>query len=250
MTARTAAFVLTLALLTLAIPAQAVLVYDADFNAQPLGPLTTQSNGDPLPLHLPTGIIRDSGCTADVVASAGDLTNKPVLLNAVPHGLSSVGFFNPVQFTVGDYQVSWDSLVMTMPIDPRPDQGQVAIAANNGGSLESIWRLKYDTDGTFLIADATGSHTVSGFTPAVSDHFDLYLDLTNGSYQLDINNTNELAGLLIAPGTFNHTIFHSNGRGTELSLAPFAFDNLEVIPEPATLALLALSTLVLIKRRR
>lgn len=251
MITRTIAFVISLALLTLAIPAQAVLIFDADFNAEPLGPLTTQSNGDPLPLHLPTTIIRDPGCTADVVASAGNLTQKPVLLDAVPTYLSSVAFYNPVQFVAGNYRVSWDSLVMTMPVDPRQDQGQVAIVANNGGFLEGIWQLKYDTDGAFLVNDATGVHSLAvAFTPAVSDHFDLYLDIDSGSYQLNINNNNEISGLLIAPGTFSHTVFHSNARGTELDPALFAFDNVEITPEPASLSLFILAALALLKRKR
>ncbi len=212
-------------------------IYEADFNAQPLGLLSEQPNTDPLPLYLPTSVYTFGISTVDVVASAGDLLNKPVLLDSVPGYLASAAFYNPSQYSSGAFRISWDSLVLSTPVDSRQEQGSVAIVQEDGGgSSSTTWGLKYNTDGKFLIHDATGYQSVGSFSVAISDHFDLYLDLDSSAYELYINSASALTGSLIGSGKFLCTVFHSNGRWDQ-ERAPFAFDNLEVVPIPGAVLL-------------
>ena len=228
-------------------------IYDADFNSESLGPLQTQPYTDPLPLYLPSGVIRDTSGTVDVVTSAGDLLNKPVLLDSVPGSLVSTAFINPSEYSSGLWHVSWDSLVLSMPVDTRDEQGNMGIVYLDGSFATSTWGLKYDTDGSFLIYDGTGFHSVGSFTVATSDHFDLYMDLDSATYDLSINSASALSGNLVA-GEFFHTSFRLNGRGWAGDLAPFAFDNLKVsyIPAPGALLLgsIGVGFVGWLKRRR
>jgi hypothetical protein len=233
---RTIPFILivVLSLLSWAYQVAGVVIYDADFDEERVGPLSTQPNTDPLPLNLPTNTIRDAECRVDVVASAGNLSNKPVLLDSVPGGLASAAFYNPSELTSSQWQISWDSLVLRTPIEGQQEQGNVHIVAEWQGHLPCVWGLRYNPYGDFLIRDADGFHSIGSFTVGVSDHFDLHLDLDNKTYVLDINGSSILSGQLIEPGEFRHVYFRSNGRGSSEDLAPLAFDNLLVIPESAT----------------
>ena len=215
----------------------ALVVFDADFNDHPLGPLSEQLNTDPLPLELPTTVIADVGCTADVVASAGDLTEKPVLLDPVAGGLASAAFHNPVASAAGLWTVSWDSLVLDMPVLASPDQGQVYVIRSD---FLDAWGLKYNSDGTFLVTDGTGFSFFGNFRVGIADHFDLFLDLDNDTYDLWVNGSSDhLTGNVSPSADFSHTYFRSNGRGSDQEPARFVFDNVTVtfVPEPSTLVL-------------
>jgi len=143
--------IVVMSLFSWANPVAGVLIYDANFDGEPVGPLSTQPNTGPLPLNLPTNTIRDAGCHVDVVASAGNLSNKPVLLDSVPGGLASAAFYNPSELTSGQWQISWDSLVLRTPVDDQQGQGNVHIVAEWQGHLPAVWGLKYNPDGHFLM---------------------------------------------------------------------------------------------------
>ncbi len=227
---------IALCLVLCAQTSSAVVIFDADFNDQPLGPLAVQAKTDPLPLELPTDVIRDSGCTVDVSASEGDLTEKPVLLGPVAGGLASASFHNPTASSAGLWTVSWDSLVLDMPVLSSPLQGQVYIIKSN---LSDAWGLKYNTDGTFMVEDGTGFKFFGNFRLGIADHFDLMLDLDNDTYDLWINGSSAVSGNVSASADFSHTYFRSNGRESAQDPARFVFDNLTVnfVPEPSTLLL-------------
>jgi hypothetical protein len=227
---------IALCLVLCAQTSSAVVIFDADFNDQPLGPLAVQAKTDPLPLELPTDVIRDSGCTVDVSASEGDLTEKPVLLGPVAGGLASASFHNPTVSSAGLWTVSWDSLVLDMPVLSSPLQGQVYIIKSN---LSDAWGLKYNTDGTFMVEDGTGFKFFGNFRLGIADHFDLMLDLDNDTYDLWINGSSAVSGNVSASADFSHTYFRSNGRESAQDPARFVFDNLTVdfVPEPSTLLL-------------
>ncbi|MGI8603299.1 MAG: hypothetical protein ACR2OZ_09900 [Verrucomicrobiales bacterium] len=209
------------------------VIFKADFDSQPAGPLATGS-----PPGLPQVIIADAGASVNVVAAAGDLTERPVLLHSMVGSLAVAAFFNPSQLSSGDWRVSWDSLILGTPINDPPEQNNVAISASSGGSFPTIWGIKYLPTGQFSVEDDTGFHSVGTFDVGGSDHFDLNLRLDSRTYELSVNGGSLLSGGLKANGEFGHTGFSSNGR-PGLQLPDFAFDNFMVqqIPEPSALAL-------------
>ena len=218
------------------------VIIDANFNTQPLGPLADGAAPD-----YPD-IIRDPGTRADVVASAGDLADKPVVLQSTPGGLACVAFDNPAQLASGKWRVSWDSLVLDPPVLDPPVQSNVAIVAN----AATVWGIKYLPTGQFLVEDSGGFHAIGGFAIGLSDHFDLDLDLDGKTYDLSINHAGMLGGALAANGEFLLTYFRSNGRGFDVPLPRLAFDNVKVIgvPEPSAFALACLAAAPLLRRRR
>ena len=237
-----------LAALALARAASGQVIFDANFNAQPLGPLADGAAPD-----YP-GIIRDPGTRADVVASAGDLADKPVVLQSTPGGLACVAFDNPAQLASGKWRVSWDSLVLDRPVDDSADQHDVVIVANSGGTLPSVWGIKYFPTGQFVVEDGGGFHAVGGYSIGRSDHFDLDLDLDldGKTYDLSINRAAALAGGLGANGEFLFTYFRSNGRFLDAQLPRLAFDNVKVVgvPETSAFALPCLAAAPLLRRQR
>ena len=224
--------------LAAAAPAHGQVIFNANFNSRPLGPLTTGS-----PPDLPQVIITDDpGATVNVVTSAGNLTDKPVRLHSAPGSLAAVAFDNPSQLSSGTWRVSWDSLVLTTPADDPLEQTEVTITADSGGSLPTIWGIKYLPGGQFSVQDAGGFHSVGSFAVGSSSHFDLDLLLDSGMYQLSVNGGTLIGGALAENGQFLRTVFHSNGR-TGIQLPDFAFDNLvvEAVPEPNSLVLVAVA---------
>ena len=73
--------------------AEAETLYDANFNAEQLGPISTQPPTDPLPLMLPSRLIEDAPASIDVVTSAGSLTDQPVLIVSAIGALASASFY-------------------------------------------------------------------------------------------------------------------------------------------------------------
>ena len=237
------------ALLTTLLLAQAALaqvIFDANFNAQPLGTLATGS-----PPDLPQSIITDAGATVEVVNSAGNLTDKPVLLRSVPGSLADVAFFNPTQLNSGKWRVSWDSLVLDTPVNDELIRENVTISAMFEGHGPTVWGMTYLPNGRYFVEDSNGYQTVGGFTVGRSDHFDLDLDLDTRTYRLLVNNRNLIGSELAWNGEFLLTGFASNGRFGEQQ-PRFAFDNFRVgaLPEPAALGLICLAAVPLLRRRR
>jgi hypothetical protein len=214
------------------------LIYDANFNSQPLGPLFTGS-----PPDLPTSIITDFRASVDVVASAGNLSDQPVLLHSVPGSLASADFANPSLLTSGDWRVSWDSLVLSTPANDDLNQANVVIGDDTGAD---VWGLKYLLSGQFSVEDASGFHSIGSFVIGQSSHFDLYLHLNTGTYDFLLNNSSLISGNLASTGDFYDTYFRDNGR-TGLQLPDMAFDNLKVqsVPEPTTVSLVTLTVVLL-----
>ena len=166
-------------ILAVATPAHGQIIFNANFDAQPLGPLTLG-----LPPDLPQFIITDPGATVNVVSSAGNLTNKPVLMHSVPNSLAAVEFENPSQMSSGEWRVSWDSLVASTPVNDPLIQNNFLITALSGGNLVAIFGIKYVPSGQFSVQDAAGFHTVGAFSVGLSDHFRLDLHLSSGTYEL------------------------------------------------------------------
>ncbi|HXJ75354.1 MAG TPA: hypothetical protein VNM37_21040, partial [Candidatus Dormibacteraeota bacterium] len=211
------------AALALTGPAHAQVIFNASFNDQPLGPLATGS-----PPDLPQSIITDTGATVEVVASAGDLTDQPVVLHSVPGSLACAAFYSPSVLIAGDWRLSWDSLVLDTPADDPPEQAHVLL----GGGTETMWGIKYLPNGQFSVEDAGGFHSVGSFAVGRSSHFDLDLHLDRSTYELSVNNQSLLSGGLKASRQFDLTYFRSNGRtGSQLPL--MAFDNVQVQSAPA-----------------
>jgi hypothetical protein len=229
-------------ILAVATPAHGQIIFNANFDAQPLGPLTLG-----LPPDLPQFIITDPGATVNVVSSAGNLTNKPVLMHSVPNSLAAVEFENPSQMSSGEWRVSWDSLVASTPVNDPLIQNNFLITALSGGNLVAIFGIKYVPSGQFSVQDAAGFHTVGAFSVGLSDHFRLDLHLSSGTYELFVDGGSLLTGTLADNGQFLRTVFHSNGR-TGYQLPDLAFDNLVVqsVPEPSALTLSAVAMLSVI----
>lgn len=240
--------------------AQALTVFDADFDAEPLGPLGLQPNTDPLPLALPTSIINDSPGAGDfvqVVAAAGDLTDKPVMIDSTPGNLVSAAFYNPRQFTSGIAHISWDGLLMgDSPATTGNSGARFVVAQNDGGSFEGIFRLTYAEGNVFEIYDGSGTLDAGSYVAGTADRFDIYLNLDDSTYILDINGTQISAGALDGTVGFNH-FFANNLQRFSLAgdedIPALVFDNLVItaIPEPPTAALIPVAlTLFLLRRRR
>jgi len=70
-------------------------IFDANFDAEPLGPIGTQSTAAPHPLRLPTETILDSPSDrVDVSNPVGDFTSKVMLIEAGATDLASAAFQN------------------------------------------------------------------------------------------------------------------------------------------------------------
>jgi hypothetical protein len=214
------------------------VIYDANFNSEPLGPLSTGS-----PPGLPNLIIVDYQASVDVVTTAGNLSDQPVLLHSVPGSLASADFANPAIETSGDWRVSWDSLVLGTPANDPANQVNVDIGDDSGAD---VWGLKYLLTGQFSVEDASGFHSVGSFMVGQSSHFDLYLHLDSGTYDFFLNNVILISGSVASPYGFYDTYFRDNGR-TGLQLPDLAFDNLKVVgvPEPSTVSLAVIAMVLL-----
>lgn len=218
-------------MLAMAGPMPGQVIYNANFDAQSLGALTTGSAPS-----LPQSIIADTGVSVSVVATAGNLTSQPVLFHTISGSLASAAFFNPSPPTSGNWRVSWQSLVLGTPVGDPLTQPNVQIIDPNG---TSSWSLKYLPSGQFYIEDAGGFHTVGSFVTGQSDLFDVELHLTTNTYDFLLNNNVLLSGSLAGNGVFDFTYFRINGR-TGFALPDLAIDNFTVsaIPEPSTYAAL------------
>ncbi|MBN1419949.1 MAG: hypothetical protein JXP34_14305 [Planctomycetes bacterium] len=224
------------ALVLAAIPAHGEVIYDATFDGEPTGPLSWQPSTDPLPLHLPTTVLRDAAGTVDVVLAAGDLAQRPVLLTSQPQELANAAFFNPVQLASGSAHVSWDSLVTALPgLAVEAPFSEIAITERRGGTLPAVLSIVYRNVGTaadpklmLTARDAKGDQDVAGFTIDRHDHFELDLDLDAGEYSLAIDGKPGLRGKLAGDGNFSHIVFCSMSRGSKETAPPLAFDNLLV----------------------
>jgi hypothetical protein len=235
------AFLAAIAAIVTIRSADGQIIYNATFNSQPLGPLATGS-----PPDLPKSIITDPGATVNLVASAGDLTDRPVVLHSVPDSLACAAFYNPSLLSSGDWRVSWDSLVLGAAVEDSLDQPNIQLGAN----AATVWGIKYVPSGQFSVEDAGGFHAVGSFSVGVSNHFDLHLDLDSGTYQFFVNNMNLIYGGLIVP-SFDLVYFRSNGR-TLVQLPDIAFDNVQVVavPEPCMLSIASASGILLALRRK
>ena len=225
-------------------------IFNADFDAQPLGPLGTQPYTDPTPLSLPHAIIRDDpSCRADVVASAGNLASRPVHIAGSASGLTSLAFANPTLIDSGRWRVSFDWLALTANNDNSPEQNQFRIVGLNGNVLSASFGLKFDTTGHYQVQDSTGFHQINAFTLGVSDHIDFDFDVATRAYTLQINGVQRSSGTVIGSNFFS-TSFASNGRPLPFDPIEFAIDNVVVVPEPAAASLLAVGGCVFFRRRR
>src|SRR5437762_11159550 len=117
--------VVLLGMLVLARAGSSQAIFNAAFNAQRLGALATRS-----PPDLPQSIITDPGATTEVVNSAGNLADKPVVLHSVPGSLAEAAFFNPTQLHAGKWRVSWDSLVLDPPVPDELRQNNASIVSD------------------------------------------------------------------------------------------------------------------------
>lgn len=209
---------------------QGQVIYDANFNAQSLGALTTGAAP-----NLPQSIIVDAGAAVTVVSSSGNLSSQPVLFHSVFNSLASAAFFNPSPPSSGNWSVSWQSLVLGTPAGDPLNQGNVQIIDSLGATA---WSLKYLPGGQLSIEDAGGFHTVGSFVTGQSDLFDVVLHLSAGTYDFLQNNSLVLSGNLAGNNVFDFTYFRSNGR-TGFTLPDMAIDNFKVtaVPEPSTYAI-------------
>src|SRR5207247_1204431 len=134
---------------TLTIQPPGTLIFNSSFDAEPLGPLATEPNTDPLPLTRPTSIIRDGTATVDVIAPALGFTTRSVRLDGTPFNLASAAFFNPIQYFSGQARIGWSSSIAAVP--PADATGNIiglsAVAATE--SFPEIFTLSYDPSGAF-----------------------------------------------------------------------------------------------------
>jgi hypothetical protein len=223
-------------------------IFNANFDAQPLGPLGTEPATDPMPLGLPDFIIRDdASCRADVVPSAGNLINKPLDIHGSALGLTSLEFANPTLIESGQWHVGFDWVALTANNDSEARQNQFDIAAfsEDDGYVVSFG-LKFDTTGHYQVQDGLGFHQISTFTLGAADHIDLNF-VPNGGYTLAINGAQRSSGPMLYQN-FYSTVFDSNGRGIAFAPVEFAIDNLVVVPEPATTSLLLVGLVSFLRR--
>jgi len=204
-------------------------------------------------------VIDDSANGVHVVPSAGNLNDTPLLLTGKANDLVAVAFYFP-QVSEGRYAISWDSLVLTIQPEDKTidgwDRSFVALLATDSTSAQVPWSLEYDASGQMLLGccDASipvSSTSIGAYVPGRSDHFDLLVDLDFGSYSLKVNGESKVANASLLFGALNGIVFESPGRGFRQDPAALAADNIKVqlIPEPASLSLLALVVPALIRRK-
>lgn len=251
----TAVLIVLTAAVALAGSAAAETIYDADFSTEPLGPLTTQPETDLLPLVLPTRIQRGSlafpGGAVDVVVSAGDLTQRPVLISA-ESVLGDVVFFHMPAPLSGLVDIQVDALLLDVPPDRSLWEHLFLSGVDDSGNGDVLLAIRYATDGTFRVQDGNGVRFGLGrYTLGVADRFAIALNMDASSYELMLNGGFVAAGPLGSQGRLNYLGLASTTDGrTEPSR--MAFDNLTVVPEPRTdlLAASALSALAALGHRR
>jgi hypothetical protein len=168
-----------------------------------------------------------------------------------------MAFRNPTEFASGIWRVSWNSL-QTVAYPQEGIENDRYCSRNcvtnvdnvSASSLVEALSVIYELDGTITVEDGSGVHSLGGFEPNVSDHFDLCLVLDSQDYRLAVDAVEEMAnGSFIdngVPVEFFSTVFGSLGRGAEVALPPFAIDDIRVqaVPEPSTIAIWSLLGLV------
>ena len=211
--------------------ANAEVVFDVNFNElhpAEINTITTWNCPQQFPRNLPNGSIVDDGASAEILNSVGNLADTPVLLTGRADALSTLSFINPELFESGRWELSWDSLVTRPPTESKDvfgrDQLNILVSSGSGHL-----GLKYDVDGRLLL----GGKPVGTFTPGISDHFDLALDLDSRTFDLSINGQPAIENGR-GPSRFEGIHFKSPGRSFQLDPAPLAFDNFRLTGDDFT----------------
>jgi hypothetical protein len=212
-------------------------IFDVAFNELSPGPALTQLATEPQPLRRPTNVVLDfpdEGDTIEIVTEAGDLVDQPVLLDAVPGGISWGGFLTPSVHSGGAFSISWDSLVLDSLAseEPPPDVGLHVVTWHGDPgtpsqlAIQERWEIRYTPEGTFEILDADGPRTAGAYAVGQANHFDLAFDLDSGRWELAVDGDNLLDGFLLTPFEFGGVVFLTNGRGRTADPPAMAMDNL------------------------
>jgi hypothetical protein len=190
----------------------------------------------------PSTIIDDTGSGVQVVPSAGNLNDTPLLLTGTAQGLATVAFDFP-SFSAGQLVFSWESLVLTLQPEDKDIFGrdQSFIRLLDGTSVP--WSLEYDASGQMLLGCCNSSVPMSltpvgAYVPGQSNHFELSVNLDSDTYSLAVNGEVKVANAALLTGAVNRIGFSSPGRFFTQNPAALAVDNIkvELVPEPSVIA--------------
>jgi len=204
-------------------------IFVASFDSEPLGPLATEPNTNPLPLSRPTVIIRDEGGIVDVVAPTLGFTTRSMLLDGTPGNLANASFFNPVQFFSGQAVIQWRSSIAAIPPSDASGRIGVFVEANDDNVLKDVWTITYEPSGILTIGGIPGPNiSIGGYTPGIPTQFRLVLDLDKRTYTLSVNGALAASGNLDAQLGFNHTVFDNINRFSEANYPALAVDDVNI----------------------
>jgi hypothetical protein len=103
---------------------------ESDFNDLELGPFPYFWTPGPSPRGH-TRVIVENGTTATVAARPGRRGDREVVLDSLADSLATVSFETPVR-RYGRVHLAWDSAILSDPVDPRREQGEIALSAWEG----------------------------------------------------------------------------------------------------------------------